>query len=80
MDNLKLYNIDADYINYLLPYAPHLFHNKKPGQQNERKYIGIVLKINDVNYFAPLSSFKAKHSAMNEALDFLKSRTTQLST
>lgn len=74
MDNLKLYNIDADYINYLLPYAPHLFHNKKPGQQNERKYIGIVLNINGVNYFAPLSSFKPKHTAMKEALDFLKIR------
>lgn len=72
MDNIKLYHIHPDYINYLSPHAPHLFHNKKPEQQNERKYIGIVLTVNGHDYFAPLSSFKPKHKAMKEALDFIK--------
>ena len=40
MDNLKLYEINGDYITYLSAYAPHLFQNKKSGQKNERKYIG----------------------------------------
>lgn len=69
---IKLYEVNPQYINYLLPYAPHLFQNKRPGQHNERKYIGIVLTVNDMNYFAPLSSFKAKHVQMKNRLDFIK--------
>ena len=38
------------------------FHNKRPEQQNERKYIGIILQVNGMDYFAPLSSYKPKHA------------------
>ena len=72
MENLKIYEINAAYINYLVPYAPHLFHNRQQGQGNERKYIGIVLQVNGLDYFAPLSSFKPKHRRMKEGLDFIK--------
>ncbi len=72
MDNLKLYEIVAGYVIYLSAFAPHLFQNKKSGQKNERKYVGIVLRINDFDYFAPLSSFKDKHRSMKEGVDFLK--------
>lgn len=72
MENIKLYEVNADYIDYLSAYAPHLFQNKKPGQNNERKYIGIVFRINGLDYFAPLSSFKQKHHRMKEAVDFIK--------
>lgn len=72
MENIKLYEVNADYIDYLSAYAPHLFQNKKAGQKNERKYIGIVFQINGLDYFAPLSSFKPKHHRMKEAIDFIK--------
>ncbi len=72
MDNIKLYEVDEKYIDYLVPMAPHLFQNKKPGQKNSRKYIGVVLMVNGYEYFAPLSSFKDKHEHMQESLDFLK--------
>lgn len=72
MDNIKFYQVLPEYVEYLIPYAPHLFHNKQSGQQNERKYIGVVLSINGVEYFAPLSSFKDKHIRMRESLDFIK--------
>ena len=72
MENIKLYEIDSAYINYLGKYAPHLFHNKAAGQVNERKYIGVVLTVNGMDYFAPLSSFKEKHQRMSESVDFLK--------
>lgn len=72
MDNIKLYQVQPTYIDYLAPHAPHLFRNKKEGQQNERKYIGVILSVNDTNYFAPLSSFKEKHQRMRESLDFIK--------
>ncbi len=72
MNNIKFYEIDHKYINYLSSYAPHLFLNKQDKQNNERKYIGVVLTINDMNYFAPLSSFKPKHHSMKDNIDFLK--------
>lgn len=72
MDNLKFYEVNPKYIDYLIPFAPHLFHNKKPGQHNDRKYIGVVFTINGFEYFAPLSSFKDKHRKMKDGLDFIK--------
>lgn len=69
---IKIYEVNPRYIDYLIPFAPHLFQNKQPGQRNERKYIGIVLIVNGMNYFAPLSSFKAKHKKMKNGLDFIK--------
>ena len=72
MDNIKIYEVDAKYISYLSQFAPHLFLNKQAGQQNERKYIGVVLSVNGMDYFAPLSSFKPKHNAMKDGIDFIK--------
>ena len=74
MTNIRIYEISRDYVAYLSAYAPHLFCNSKVGQANERKYIGIVLHINGMDYFAPLSSFKPKHAHMSETLDFIKVR------
>ena len=71
-EDIRFYVIDPKYIDYLLPYAPHLFANKKTGQHNDRKFIGIVLKVNGFDYFAPLSSAKNKHKYMEEGLDFIK--------
>lgn len=72
MGNLRIYEINPDYIDYLASFIPHLFRNKKPDQQNERKYIGIVLEVHNQKYFAPLSSFKTKHNFMSEGLDLIK--------
>ena len=71
-EDIRFYEIDPKYIDYLLPYAPHLYANKQPGQNNERKYIGVVLRVNDMDYFAPLSSAKKKHKYIEEGLDFIK--------
>ena len=72
MESLKIYEINANYIDYLLPFAPHLFHNSKKGQANSRKYIGVLLQVHGFDYFAPLTSFKPKHEKMKEGLDFIK--------
>ena len=72
MDNIKFYEISNNYIDFLASYAPHLFHNKKSEQENERKFIGIVIKVNGMDYFAPLSSFKQKDKNMKEGLGFIK--------
>ena len=70
--SIELYEVNPRYIDYLVPFATHLFHNKKPGQHNERKYIGIILVVADMKYFAPLSSYKPKHDKMKNSLDFIK--------
>ena len=72
MGNLKIYEIENAYIDYLVPFAPHLFHNKKDNQENERKYIGIILTVNGLDYFAPLSYIKEKHLKMKNKKDILK--------
>lgn len=40
--------------------------------KNRRPFIGIILKINEINYFAPLSSPKKKHENMKNTVDFIK--------
>ncbi|MCM1167273.1 MAG: type III toxin-antitoxin system ToxN/AbiQ family toxin [Lachnospiraceae bacterium] len=69
-----MYEISRDYVSYLSPFAPHLFHNSKSKQANERKYIGIILQVNGMDYFVPLSSFKPKHKRMPDMIDFIKIR------
>ena len=71
-NKIGFYEVNPAYINYLVPYAPHLFHNITETQNYTRKYIGIILCVNDMDYFAPLSSFKSKHLQMKESLDFIK--------
>ena len=68
-DALKLYTIDADYVKYLSQINPHLYKDDK---QRRRKYIGIVLQIKELQYFVPLTSFKKKHKALSDSLDFMK--------
>lgn len=72
MNHLCLYEVDENYISFLSEKAPLLFHNKKENERYGRKYIGILLRVNDSDYFAPLSSFKEKHLQMSETLDFIK--------
>lgn len=72
MRGLKLYEINPKYIKYLAQYQEHIFISD--GNKASRKYIGIVLQINGMNYFAPLSSFKPKHKKMKESVDFIKIR------
>lgn len=57
MGKLKLYNVVDEYIDYLRNFDRKVFSNKEDRRQ-ERKYLGVVLKINDFNYFVPLSSPK----------------------
>lgn len=69
---IRLYEVDPRYIQYLSYYEPRLFRNKQPEQIHTRKYVGIVLHIHGLDYFAPLSSYKDKHCKMKEGIDFIK--------
>ncbi len=69
---ISFYEVDANYVKYMNRFAPHLFFDSKQHGGRARKYIGIVLTVNGMEYFAPLSSFKEKHRKMKERVDFLK--------
>ena len=69
-DNIRIYGVKDSYIKYLSQYQEHLFLHE--GSSSGRKYIGVVLEINSLSYFAPLSSFKSKHKKMKESVDFIK--------
>ena len=58
MEKLKLYMVDADYIKYLFGFDDRVMYWSGSNYKTERKYLGVVLRINDFQYFAPLSSPK----------------------
>jgi len=60
MQRLKIYNIDDDYIRYLSQYDSNIDYNVKNNSKHKRPYIGIIMKIFDSYYFAPLKSPKKK--------------------
>lgn len=58
---MRLYNISDDYIEYLRKIFPRVYSNKIANRMHMRKYLGVVFKINDFNYYIPLSSPKDAH-------------------
>lgn len=67
--NIRIYEIKSEYVKYLGNYQKHIF--SQSNGKERRKYIGIVLEINGMKYFAPLSSYKDKHKKMRETVDFI---------
>ncbi len=75
MKNLKIYILDTKYINYLRKYDERVPYNKN----NTRPYVGVVLRHNNFNYFAPLASPKEKHIKIsNKAIDVFKIKNGKL--
>ena len=67
-DKMRFFNIKDDYIAFLRQYDSLVQENK-----NERRpYVGVVLEIGDVRYFAPFTSPKRKHASMKNGKDFRK--------
>ena len=58
--NLKFYTINEGYINFLRSYPKlsNVFNNKDNTSDFSRKYLGVVLSINEYKYYVPLSSPK----------------------
>ena len=57
MEELLFYTIDKDYIKYLSKFESHISYNKDE-IGHSRPYIGIVLRIENYEYFVPLYSYK----------------------
>ena len=69
-NKLKWYIADKEYVNYLRE-----FDNKVENIDYNAKlkpYIGILLTINEFNYYVPISSAKEKHYRIKEGMDFIK--------
>ena len=58
--NLKFYTIDTEYIKYLRNIDNRVADTSIENKKEKRKLIGILLKIDNKNYLAPLSSKKEK--------------------
>ncbi len=58
MSKLKIYTVEKDYIYYLHSIDKKVMLPDGENYEFDRKYVGIVFTINNINYFAPLSSPK----------------------
>ena len=57
MEELLFYIVDKNYIKYLSKFEKHISYNKDE-VGHSRPYLGIVLKIENFEYFVPLYSYK----------------------
>ena len=55
---LNLYSVSDKYINYLRQFDNKVYDNKEEIRTHERKYLGVVLTVNEFNYYIPMSSPK----------------------
>ena len=67
-ENMKFYNIKDDFIAFLRQFDSKVAENKN----QTRPYVGIVLEVNSIKYYAPFPSPKAKHKKMKNGKDFRK--------
>lgn len=74
--NLKIVRVNSDYCDYLRRFDNKVSYNKY--EKELRPFIGILFKIDICEYFAPLSSPKAKHKQMKNAVDFFKIKNGEL--
>ena len=69
-NGFKIVKIDYKYCDYL-----RKFDNKVPynaGSKELRPFVGVLFTINDMEYFAPLSSPKPKHKILKNVIDIIK--------
>lgn len=67
MNRLKLYKAETDFLDLLRETEPKVSLLKK-----RRPFLGILIKLDEFNYLAPLTSPKIKHKSMKNSEDFIK--------
>ena len=65
---MKFYHVKNNFIAYLRQFDSKVSENKN----ESRPYVGIVLQIENIKYYAPFSSPKSKHRNMKNGKDFRK--------
>ena len=69
-NKFKIVMVDSKYCDYL-----RKFDSKVPYNAFDKKlrpFLGILFMVNDIEYFAPLSSPKENHKVLKNTLDLLK--------
>lgn len=74
--NLKIVRVSSNYCDYLRKFDNKVAYNKY--EKELRPFIGILFKIDECEYFAPLSSPKEKHKKMKNTVDFFKIKNGEL--
>ena len=74
--SLKIVVLDYEYCDYLRKFDCHVPYNNC--DKKLRPYVGILFVVNNCEYFAPLSSPKAKHINMKDYVDFIKIQNGEL--
>ena len=67
---IKFVTINSQYCNFLRTFDSRVPYNADA--KKLRPFIGILFRVHDIDYFAPLSSPKTKHRRMNDTIDFMK--------
>ncbi|GHV74990.1 hypothetical protein AGMMS49940_22920 [Spirochaetia bacterium] len=68
--NLSFYRADAKYCDFLRQADPCVPYTRD--KKETRPFVGILITVAEMNYYAPLTSPKPKHRGMKNQLDFLK--------
>lgn len=67
-ETLKFYIVKEEYIEYLSQFDDHVSWNK----EQKRPYIGIVLRVENYLYFAPLYSYKVGYDKYKDNPSFIR--------
>ena len=70
MDRLSFCLIDSKYCDFLRKFDPCVPYTMD--RKSSRPFIGILLTVNNIRYYAPLSSPKLKHQTMKNQIDLIK--------
>lgn len=70
MDRLSFVLVDSKYCDYLRKADSRVPYTMD--KKSNRPFVGVLLRIHGVCYYAPLSSPKPKHKEMNNQIDLLK--------
>ena len=71
-EELYFVTLTSSYLAYLGSYE------SKVSKKTDRPFIGVILKVENREYFAPLSSPKEKHKKMRETMDIIKIKNGKL--
>lgn len=67
---LKWYVVDKEYVQYLKRFDDKVENINYADRF--KPYLGIIITIDETNYYVPISSVKDKHYKMNDDIDFIK--------
>ena len=68
--SMNWYVVDKSYINYLVKVDKRVGYVEYGGRL--KLHVGILVTVNHLNYYVPISSAKPKHHNMSNSIDFHK--------